>query len=419
MFIFIKILKEGVVLALQELWSNKLRSFLSVLGITIGIFCVISVLMMVESVERNVRSSFSRLGSDVLYITRESWGEDPAQNWWKYAKRPYPNYDEFKAVSEKVPSAAVASIRIILFEQELKSKNNTIQNSIVVGASHNFATLYSLEFSEGRYFSPSGSLLGSNSIILGSKIAEELFPVLGDPLGKQVKVMGRKLKVVGVLQQEGESILGSGLDEAAIVPYNYLRRYVNVDNKAHVPLISIKAEEGVPLEQLKEDVRAVLRAKRRLKPKEEDSFAMNQASILTGLIDNVFGIVNFAGWLIGCFSILVGGFGIANIMFVSVKERTGIIGIKKSLGAKSHFILFEFLIESICLCIVGGLFGLLLVAVLALIGNQFIDSFDLILSVDKMYLGIFLSVLIGCISGFIPALNAARMNPVEAIRQNF
>ncbi|MEZ4884534.1 MAG: ABC transporter permease [Chitinophagales bacterium] len=419
MLTVIRIFIEGIRLALQELWASKMRSFLSTLGITIGIFCVVSVLMVVDSVERNVKGSFEKLGDDIVYIMREPWDENPAENWWKYIRRPFPNYNEFKAIQEKVIGAEATAIRIVIQGKDIKYKNNTLENVVMVAGSHEFGDIFNMEFERGRYFSMLESQLGNNKVIVGHTIAQELFPNIDDPTGKEVKIMGRKLSIVGVLKEEGKSLLGDGMDEVAILPYNYMRRYIDINSKRVTPAICVKAKEGVPTLQLKEEIRGVLRAKRRLKPKEDDDFAMNQMSILLGFIDNIFNYINGAGWLIGIFSILVGGFGIANIMFVSVKERTGIIGIKKSLGAKNHYILFEFLVEAICLCLVGGLAGLLLVYGLAAIGNAVTDSFELVVSSQNIGIALGLSLGIGVVSGLIPAIKASLMNPVEAIRQNF
>ncbi|HRK26514.1 MAG TPA: ABC transporter permease [Chitinophagales bacterium] len=419
MFLFIKILAEAVIQALQELWNNRLRTFLSVLGITIGIFCVIAVQMMVESVQQNVKQSFARLGNDVVYIDRFPWDEDPSMNWWKYIKRPMPTLSEFKAIESKAMSAGAVAMRIIIQGQDLKHRNSVVENVPMAAATHEFGNIFNLEFEDGRFFTTVESQLGGNVIVLGSKLASNLFPNLGSAVGNEVRMKGKKLTVVGVLKPEGQSLLGDGFDEVAILPYNFMRRYIDPNSERVMPLIAVKAADGVNTEQLKDDLRAVLRAERKLKPKEDDNFALNQMSLLTAVIDNVFAVINAAGFLIGIFAILVGGFGIANIMFVSVKERTGIIGIKKSLGAKNYFILIEFLIEAVFLSILGGLLGLLAVWLLSLVGNNFVESFKLVLSMNNVKTGIFLSVVVGVLSGFIPALSAARMNPVEAIRQKF
>lgn len=419
MLVFLRIFFEAIAHAIQELWTNKLRTFLSVLGITIGIFCVITVQTMVDSVESSLKESFNFLGENVVYVDRFPWGENLGETWWKYIRRPYPSYQEYNAIKEQVNTIDVVTFRIIMFNKEIRYASNNIENLRVDAGTHEFGEVYNLSFETGRYFTATESEIGSNVIILGNVIAKQLFPNIANPAGKEVKVMGRKMRVVGVLEKEGSSLLGDGFDSIVIVPYNNMRRYVDTKNISLRPLIAAKAKEGIALEQVKDEMTGVLRAKRKLRPLEDADFALNQMSLLTSAIDSLFGTVGIAGLIIGFFAILVGGFGIANIMFVSVKERTGIIGIKKSLGAKNYYILTEFLIESILLCVIGGIMGLLLVWSLAQIGNLFIESFDLVLSINNIKNGLLWAIGIGVVSGIIPAISAAMMNPVEAIRQNF
>ena len=417
MFVFLKIIQEGLLSALRELWANKLRTFLSILGITIGVFCVISVFMMVDSMERSVKSGFQRLGDDVVFINRFPWDHSASAEWWKFIKRPRPGYKDFLAVKEKVESAQYVTTRIFIPGKGLKSNNNSVDNVPMVAASHDFAYVFNMEFEQGRYFTEQESALGKNVILIGHTLAESLFPYQ-DPIGKVVKTMGRKLTVVGVMKKEGKSLLGDGLDGVAIIPYHFARTFIDLKSGRADPVIAVRAKPGVALNQLKDDITMTLRGRHRLKPLEDDDFSLNQLSLLTAMVDAVFSLINLAGGLIGLFSILVGGFGIANIMFVSVKERTGIIGIKKSLGAKNYFILLEFLIEAICLCLLGGLFGLLLVALLAYFGNMVIDNFTIALSMNNVIWAIVLSMVIGIFSGIVPAIMAAKMNPVDAIRAN-
>lgn len=414
----INIFISSILLTLQELWSHRLRAFLSILGISIGIFCMVSVKMMVDSVERNVKSSFNRLGDNVVFIDRFPWTQEADQKWWIFLKRPMPSYQDFKKIQEKVQSAKHVAIRGIMMGADLKYLNNTVSNLPIAVPTHELADILNMEFSNGRFFAPIESSLGSPVIVLGNNVAAELFPNI-DPIGKQVRFMGRMVRVVGVLKREGKSILGDGFDDVALVPYNYLRRYTNLDGETFRPLLFVQAKDGVSIDQLKDEITGVLRAERKLRPTQEDNFALNQLSLLTSLLDGIFVVLNVAGGIIGMFALLVGGFGIANIMFVSVKERTGMIGIKKSLGAKRRVILFEFLFEAIVLSIIGGFIGLLLVIGLANVGNRFVDAFEMVVSVQNVYFGIIISVVIGIVAGFIPALQASRMNPVEAIRQNF
>ncbi len=417
MFVLFKIILESFVLALQELWANKLRTFLSILGITIGIFCVISVMMMVDSLEKNMRDGLSSLGDDIVFIDRFPWDGGHGR-WWEYLKRPHPNYRDFKALQENSELAAATSIRIILRGQELKNQHESIENVQMAGISHDFGEVFDLDIEYGRYFTQQESDLGHNKVILGSELAANLFPYQSDPTGLKVRLQNRKMTVVGVIAKEGESILGDGYDEVALIPYNYARRYVNVNNRRVIPLITMKAKEEISLEELKDEVTGILRAQRKLRPKEENNFALNQSSILATFLDSIFAMVRGAGFIIGGFALLVGGFGIANIMFVSVRERTNLIGIKRSLGAKSYFILLEFLIEAILLCLIGGLVGIGLVYLIAFVGNLFIDGFTLVLTWETIRLGFIVSAIIGLLSGIIPAARAAALDPVEAIRHN-
>lgn len=198
-------------------------------------------------------------------------------------------------------------------------------------------------------------------------------------------------------------------------PVNFLRRMYGDNNTSLTPAILIKPEKGIDIEEFKADVSQKLRTMRGVKPGEIDNFFMNVLSGFTDFIDNIVGQMNMIGWVISAFSLLVGGFGIANIMFVSVKERTNLIGIQKALGAKNRFILFQFLFEAIILSLFGGLIGMFLVWIIALVLSSALD-FEFVLSVSNMLLGTGLAAFIGLLSGIIPAITASKLDPVEAIR---
>ncbi len=411
----IKILKESVVIAFQQLLANKLRTLLSLLGIMIGILCIISVLTAVDSLENNIHSSVSKLGDNVVYIQKWPWAPEPGEEyaWWKYWKRPVPDAEELKVLQSRSNTAEALAIEVFIQGKTIKCGSRVIEGANVVGVSHSFHSISDFDFMEGRYFTLAESNAASGSAILGYTVAASLFPEGVSPLGRTVKFMGRNLKVIGVLALQGEDLLGWSSDDNVFIPYNFAKNVMNT--KRLEPFIVAKAKTGVSIDEMKDELAGILRSHRRLRPLEEDNFSMNQLSILTNGLSAMFGIVNFAGWLIGLFSILVGGFGIANIMFVSVKERTNQIGIKKALGAKNLFIMIEFLLEAIVLCLIGGFAGMGVVYGLTLLGNHFID-FNFTLTLRNMVIGLSLSVGIGLVSGFIPALLASRMNPVDAIR---
>lgn len=417
MLIFLKIFFESIVLAFRELIGNPLRTFLSLFGITIGIFCVIAVLSVIDSFQAGLKQSFSQIGENVLHVSKESWDfEKMGNSWWKYMKRPNSTYEEFEALQKRVKSADAISVRTYATNEKLQFKNNYLENVAIVGTTYDFYRIFDTKISNGRYFTQEEIDIGRDEIILGAVLAEKLFPSIEYGIGKKIKLNGLKLTVIGVIEKEGESILGGGYDEAAIVPYNWFKKYYNVKSPRMDHMISLRAAENVPLEQLREEITMVMRAKRHLKPKEENNFEINHLSLLTGLIDGVFKVATMAGALIGIFAIIVGAIGIANIMFVSVKERTRQIGIKKSLGAKRFYILLEFIIEAIVLTFLGGLLGLLLVFGMMQLLNNFVDSMDLFLGVNNMILGLGICIFIGIVAGLVPAINAARMDPVIAIR---
>ncbi len=405
---------ESFVMAVRELTVNKLRTFLSLTGITIGIFCIIAVLSVIDSFEVKIRNTFSRLGSDVIYVSKFPWAEDPDANWWKYNRRPDPNYDDFEYIKDNVVTASAVSFAKSKRMKEIKFANQSITDISMFGPTHDFDAIWQFDYSSGRYFTEKESHIGADIALLGATVAEELFGG-ADPIGRKIKADGRSLTVIGVLAKEGENMMGDGWDDNIIVPYNNMKKYINFRN-LQGGLINVAPASGISLERLKSDIRLALRSGRRLRPGEEDNFALNQLSILSGLLDQVFKVINIAGWIIGGFSILVGGFGIANIMFVSVRERTKIIGIKKSLGAKPYMILSEFLIEAIVLCIIGGLTGVLSVFVLSRLMAYLNPDYKFDLYLNNLFLAVGLSIAIGLISGFLPALRAAAMNPVDAIR---
>lgn len=417
MITLLKVFTESINQALQQLVGNKLRSFLSLLGVTIGIFCIIGVQSAVDSLENNIRGSFEKLGDDVVYVTKFSWAEDPGQNYWKWMRHPNPDYDDYKALVKDLRYAKLVSYHVGLGLKTLKYRSNNVENAVIVGATYEYGDMFNLEYAKGRYFSPSEYQYGASKCVLGSGLSNELFGSI-EPIGKRIKVMGRTLEVVGVVEPAGEDLVSvMDFDEVLFVPYQLAKKMANLksNNAFGNSLLSVKAGEDVSLDQIKDDIVSALRPHRQLKPTEANNFAMNNLSLLTGILDNVFEVISLVGLVIGIFAILIGVFSVANIMFVSVKERTNIIGIKKALGAKRYIILLEFLVESVILCIIGGFLGLVLVQIIVkVLTNVF--GFEMFLSFSNIMVGVIWSVSIGILSGLIPAYQAASMDPVEAIR---
>lgn len=419
MGLLLKVITESALQAIQSLRSNKLRSFLSLLGISIGILCIIGVQASVDSLQDNVMGSFDKLGSDVIYVSKFVWTEDPHANYMKLLRRPNPAFTDFRVIEKKVRTASATSFNVFLGVKTLEYRSNHVERVLVSAVTFEYGNIYALAFEKGRYFSPQEYQYGANKAIIGQKVAEELFGAI-EPIGKEIKMMGRKLEVIGVLEKSGDNLFNiMNYDESVLLSYELAKKMANLKSNSAFgnASISVKAAQDISIGKLKDDVTGVLRAHRRLKPKEENNFALNEISAIAEAFGPFFSALNSMGLVVGMFAIFVGVFSVANIMFVSVKERTNIIGIKKALGAKKYIILLEFLIEAIILCLIGGLLGLLLVYVV-LSGLSSIESmaFDIYLSPKNVVNGLIWSTAIGIVAGIIPALLAARMDPVEAIR---
>jgi putative ABC transport system permease protein len=412
----VRLIQEGFLFAVAALWGNRLRTVLSLLGITIGIFAVISVFTFVDSWEMRIRSSLSSLGDEVVYLEKWPWAFGSDYAWWKYMSRPVASYREFELLRERTTTAAAMTMTTGLNGNTAKAGSLSVNSAKVNAVSHDYQDLRSFELTAGRYFSATESQLGSRVVVMGASVAEALFPGI-NPIGREIQVIGQKLRVIGVLAKEGNNAINMSLDNEFLVPLNLVRKVRGGDFAKLYPLIMIQPKANIPVNELKAEVRGHMRAIRRIRPTEEDNFALNQVSFLANQLGQLFSALTVIGWLVGGFSILVGGFGIANIMFVSVYERTSQIGIQKALGAKRYFILLQFLIESVVLSLMGGLLGLLVVWLMTLLATHGFDL-ELTLTGGNVLLAISVSVIIGVIAGLLPALRASRMDPVEAIRFN-
>lgn len=403
-------------MAIQALWVNKLRSVLSLAGISIGIFCIVLVWTFVDSMEANINKSFESLGQNVVYVQKWPWEFSSEYPWWKYMNRPKATLKEseiLKSRLEEQPSVQEVSYMHRVFGRIIKAEGNSIEGISGIAVSHNYDQINPVAIGDGRYFTEGESRLGKPVIILGYNLAMNLFGTT-DVAGKEVQFMGRKLLVAGVLNRKGKSLLGNSEDDSVILPIHFLRKIANL-NRGGEPSILVKGADGVSIDDLQLTIQGAMRSVRRLNPKDDDNFAMNRITMLTGIISGIFGALHLGGSIIGGFSILVGGFGIANIMFVSVKERTAQIGIQKALGATNAFILFQFLVEAILLSLLGGLLGVLFVY----IGTKAISAMmdiDVFLSATNFILSNVISAIIGLVAGMVPAISAARMDPVEAMR---
>ncbi len=417
MYFFLKILYESAVQAKNQLVNNKLRTILSLLGISIGIFSIVIVKTAVDSLEYNIKNSFAKLGTDIIYIDKRPWNEDPDRNYWKYIRRPEIDFDDYRAIKENVKLAKRASFTVFVGGKTLKYKSSSVSGAYILAPTVDFGEMLKLSFESGRYFSDKECRDGLNKVILGNNIAKELFKTL-NPVGKKIKFLSQNFQVIGVLEKEGDNIVNiMPFDNAILINYNTAKKYINVrDERRTGRLLSVQAKDTKRIDELKDELIVAIRNTRGLKPKEDNNFAINESSLFTKILDTVFGKINIAGFVIGVFALIVGMVSIANIMFVSVKERTREIGIKKSIGAQGYTILIEFLLEAVTLSVIGGVVGLILVFLVNFIINNFVD-FVMFLSFGNVIYGVSWSIVVGVIAGFIPAFRASKMDPVEAIRK--
>lgn len=408
----IEIIGSSFKMALQELWKNKLRTFLSLFGITIGIFCIIGVLATVNSLEQNIKNELNSLGNNTIYIDKWEWGQSGMENW-KYANRPAPKYSEVKQIRERTPTAKYVAFKISR-NDNVEYLNNVLSGVNIYGVNEEFLDIQNIDISRGRLISDAEYEQGHAAFVIGNEIATKLFGSTELAVGKQISIKGKKGVVTGVFKKQGKTMVGGwNFDESVVMPYKFGRSIM--DERYSQPLLMVQGIDQLTSKQLKDDLTGTMRAIHKLSPTKEDDFSLNDINDFTEQVNVVFKNVNIGGWAIAALSLVVGMFGVANIMFVSVRERTSQIGLKKAIGAKKRVILAEFLLESAFLCIIGGLIGLVLVFLLTKILTGAL-SFPVFISPANMAMAIGICIITGILAGFIPASQAARMDPVVAIR---
>jgi putative ABC transport system permease protein len=409
---FIRQVLESFRFAWQALRSNLLRTTLSLLGVTIGIFAIIAVFTLVDSLERNIKTSLSFIGDKVVYVQKWPWNFGSEYQWWKYFQRPEPSMTEFRFLRDRLETAQAIVAMDFKGRVTVKQGNNSM-SSLIQGTTFEYNKISDVPIERGRYFTQQEIDVARNVTIIGADVAENLFPGQ-DPIGKTFKLNGLNFTVIGTQERKGESLLnvGGNPDIKCIIPLGaFAKMFHSINPSIDIAVKGYNDDPG--LIELESEIRGLMRTRRSLRPTQDDNFAINRPEAIAKAISGVFVVLTLAGWVIGGFSILIGGFGIANIMFVSVKERTNIIGIQKSLGAKNYFILFQFLFEAVLLSLVGGLAGIFLVYLMSFAQ---LGSLELELTTGNIMLGLGVSSVIGILSGIIPAFSAARLDPVIAIR---
>ncbi|MCI2081914.1 MAG: ABC transporter permease [Bacteroidales bacterium] len=411
--IFGSLVKESALFSLSQLKADKFRTFLSLLGITIGIFSIVAVFSVVSAMKISVSKGLDVFGKDVMYVMQypllpEDNGE---YKWWEYRNRPEIKEDEYKFLKKNVTTPCIMT-DLMSFDGNFKRGRYSLASGGALAVSENWEQVSSVDIMRGRYLTDSEIGNGSPVAVIGSKVSSSLFPDTDNPVGKSFKVNGRDVTVVGVLKKSGESMVTIiQYDKSIIVPMNFGKNIVSPDETGLT--VVAMAKNASSKDNLKEEIKQLMRRKRHLKPVQKNNFSVDELSMVLKEVSKAMSVVNIVGWIIGGFSLLIGGFGIANIMFVSVKERTTQIGIQKALGAQKSFIMGEFLFEAVLLSLVGGIVGILLVYLVSLIVPK--GMLDIILTFHNVLGGLLISIIIGILSGFFPARAAADMDPVAAI----
>lgn len=411
------IIGTSITQAFSELRGNRLRTTLSLMGIAIGIFCIVAVLAVLNSMEGKIRENVSSLGSDVLYINRKPWiPEEGEFKWWEYLQRRPLTLREMRAVQQNVPGAGIVTICYPKGNIELKTGDQELKGVVVYAVMPGFDRIQNVEMGNGRYLSGAELEAGSSNVVIGNEVYESLFGTR-EAVGKTIHMAGRAFSIAGVMKKEGQNMAGFNFDNAVVVSFATASALFDTHSLDwnNDPIMMVKAKPGVSIDELKDEVTGTLRTMRKVRPGAKPDFSVNQLSQVTETLTTMFATVNVIGGVIGGFSLLVGAFGIANIMFVTVRERTKVIGLKKAIGARRSVILTEFLIEAITLCIIGGAVGIFLVFLMGL-GLTYGAEFPVSLSVKNIVFGVSISAIVGTIAGIIPAITASRLDPVVAIR---
>ena len=409
---------EGLKMAFKAIGSYRLRAFLTMLGVGTAIFVITSILTMVNSMRTSVTENLSEMGNTTLFVHNWPW-KDNSADWFKYINRPRVSYQEYQRLKQGLDGIEGVSFTVSTNAKSAKAKGRSVSNINVQGITEDEGLLTDFEFAAGRFLSENEFRNGSSVCVIGHDIAENLFPDT-EPLNKTLRLGSKQLKIIGVLERTGEGFFDNQ-DESLYIPYKLAPRIFNLRQRFADKVIAIKISNPDDRDYVEDEVIGIMRAARNLKPKEENNFAINKPESIINAIDNVFKYLEYGGWVISIFSILIGGFSIGNIMYISVRERTKEIGVQKALGSTRGFILFQFLAEALLICLMGGLLGLVCVFGLAELAQLLIQqtgvSMNIFVSSGNISMALGLSLAIGLLSGFIPALIASSVDPVVAIRR--
>ena len=395
---------ENFFISLSAVFANKTRSILTALGIIIGVVSVTMMGTLISGLDKTFESSMSWLGKDILYVSRYEWFGD--MEWWEVRNRPRirPEYvDKVKERSKYALAVAPVMQRgasLSLGEKETRTE--------IFGTNEDYMETITTNIVQGRFFSKNEDRSGARVTVIGDGIKEAFFGD-NDPIGKYIKIDNIKFRVIGVLEKQGKFLGLFSVDKQAILP---IGAYNRIFSKRGWMRLSIKIPENKIEEGLGE-ISSVMRHIRGLKPNEKNDFAINQTKAFEKNYNTLKLAIGGTGTFITLLSLVVGGIGVMNIMFVSVKERTREIGVRKAIGATRGMILGQFLMEAVSICLIAGLIGLSISYVLSMLLNKIFPS---TLDLGLAMFSILMSITVGVISGVIPSYRAANLDPIDSLR---
>lgn len=405
---FLRSIIEGVRLSLFAIWSNKTRSALTTFGIVIGIVMVTSMVTVIDGINRSFESSMAMLGQDVIFVQKWPWGFGGEYRWWDYVNRREMEVDYAERIAGQSRTATAVSAEASR-RGSVTFEDNVAEEVEIDGVTPSYVFTSAVEIQDGRFFTEEENHAARNVTVIGYELADALFD-WRDPIGRQVRIGGQRFEVIGVLDQQGNFMGMQSFDNMAIIPINSFRYLYGLRRGIS---IRVQFEDEQSLHDGQYEIEGIMRQIRRLGPAEENDFAINRLDMFEEQYKAMTGAIYGVGIFLTALSLFVGGIGVMNIMFVSVKERTREIGIRKAVGARYREILLQFMVEAVVICGIGGVIGVALSGLVVYVINQYFVAH---LGINTVLLAFFITTLTGLLFGFLPANRAAKSDPIESLR---